>query len=142
MFTERGNRELSEFFYRFNLADPAQRGWDPTVSEVTPEETAAFDQAVDVAAGEGENKSFERLFGSVGDDVRYLRKKVEVIHPPGRQTSYIIGRLTVSQEVPAGRCTRGLVAMDTDTRKLVFLKDSWRPNAPGVKSETHCTGTE
>ena len=61
MFIEEENRELSEFFYRFNLADPAQRGWDPTVSEATPEETAAFDQVVDVA-GEGENRLFKRLF--------------------------------------------------------------------------------
>ena len=137
MLTEKGNRELSEFFYRFNLADSTQRGWDPTVSEATPEETAAFDQAVDVAVGEGKNKLFKRLFGSVGDVIRYSRKKVEVIHPSGRQTSYIVGRSTVSPEVPTGRCTRGFVAMDTDTRMLVFLKDSWRPNAPGVKSESH-----
>ena len=137
MFTEKGNRELSEFFYRFNLADPAQRGWDPTVSETTPEEAAAFDQVVSAAAGEGKNQLFKRLFGSVGDNVGYPRKKVEVIHPSGRQTPYIIGRSTVSPEVPTGRCTRGFVAMDTDTRKVVFLKDSWRPNAPGMKSESH-----
>ena len=27
--------------------------------------------------------------------------------------------------------------MDMETRELVFLKDSWRPNVPGVKSESH-----
>ena len=136
MYTGKGNRELSEFFYRFNLTDPAQRGWDPTVSEATHEETAAFYQAVSAAAGEVKNKLFKSLFGSVGDGSMYSRK-IEVINPSWIQTSYIVGRSAVSPKVPTGRCTRGFVAMDIETRELVFLKDSWRPNAPGAKSESH-----
>ena len=115
MYSEKGNRELVEFFYRFNLADRAQRGWDPTVSDATPEETAAFDQAIKTVVGEGKNKLLERLFESVGDRVGYLRKKLDVIHPSGRQKSYIVGRSTVAPKSPTGRCTRGFVALDTET---------------------------
>ena len=48
MYREKGNRELSEFFYRFDLADRAERGWDSIVSDTTPEEITAFDQAVNL----------------------------------------------------------------------------------------------
>lgn len=137
MYSEKGNRELVEFFYRFNLADRAQRGWDPTVSDATSEETAVFDRAINTAVEEGKNKLLKKLLESVGDRVRYSRKKVDVIHPSGGQRSYIVGRPVLAPRLPTGRCTRGFVALDTETRELVFLKDSWRPNISGVKSESY-----
>jgi len=104
MYSEKGNRELVEFFYRFNLADRAQRGWDQTVSDATPEETTAFDQAIKTVVGEARNKLLEKLLESVGDRVRYSRKKVDVIHPSGGQRSYIVGRSIVAPGSPTGRC--------------------------------------
>ena len=136
-FPEKGNRELTEFFYRFDLADRAERGCDSTVSDATREETTAFNRAIKTSVEEGKNKVFEELSRSVGDDIKYSRKKVHVIHPSGGQTSYVIGCSTVTPKYPVGRCTRGFVAMDTETQKLVFLKDCWRPNIPEVKSESH-----
>ena len=136
-YREKGNRELAEFFYRFDLADRAERGWDSTVSDATLEETTTFDQAVETLIGEGKNKFLEKLLRSAGDDIKYSRKKVDIIHLSGEQKSYIIGRSKVKPDYPTGRCTRGFVAMETETQKLVFLKDCWRPNIPEIKSESH-----
>ena len=137
MYSEKGNRRLVEFFRRFDLADRAQRGWDPTVSDATLEEATAFDQIIKTVVGEGKNKLLEKLLESVGDRAMYSRKKVEVIHSSGGQRSYIVGRSIVAPRSPTGRCTRGFVALDTETRQLVFLKDSWRPNISGVEPESH-----
>lgn len=136
-YTEKGNRQLSEFFYRFNLADRAERGWDPTVSDASYGETTTFDQAIETAVGVGKNTPLGKLIGSVGENDRYPRKKVKITHSSGRQTSYIVGRSTVTPKYPTGRCTRGFVAMDAETQKLVFLKDCWRPDIPEVKPESH-----
>ena len=137
MYAEEGNRELSEFFYRLNLTDRAQRGWDPTVSDATSKEAEDFDQAIETVVGDGENKLFENLLESVGDKANYPRKKVDVLDPSGGQISYIVGRSMMYPKSPTGRCTRGFVAMDMKAKKLTFLKDSWRPDIAGVKSESH-----
>ena len=136
MYAEEGNRELSEFFYRLNLADRAQRGWDPTVSEATSEEAVAFDQAIQTVVGCGQNKLLKKLLESVGDEVNYPRNKVDIFDH-GEQISYIIGRSLMYPKSPVGRCTRGFVAMDMRAKKLTYLKDSWRPNIAGVRSESH-----
>ena len=102
MYSEKGNRELVEFFYCFDLADRTQRGWDPTASDATPEETVASDQAPKIVMGEGKNKLPEKRLESVGNQARYSRKKVDVIHPSGRQGSCIVGRSTVAPKSPTG----------------------------------------
>ena len=136
-YSEKGNRELSEFFYRLNRTNRAERGLDPTVSDATPEETAAFYQAIKTAVGEGRKKLLENLLNSVGNRAEYPRKRVDILNLPGTQTSYIVGRSSVTPASPIGRCTRGFVAVEMKTRRLVFLKDSWRPDISGVRPEPH-----
>ena len=137
LYREAGNRELAGFFYRFDLADRGGRGWDLSVFDTTPEETAAFDRAVKIVVGEGKDKPLGKLFGSVGDGTMHSRKKVNITHSSGGQTSYVVGRSKVTPDYPTGRCTRCFVAMDLETQQLVFLKDCWRQNTPGLKSESH-----
>lgn len=132
-----GNRELIEFFYRFNLMNRTQRGWDPTVCDATVEETVAFTRAIRAIAGEGNTALLKSLLESVGEPADYPRRKVNVVSCAGQRGSYIVGRSSVAAKSPTGRATRGFVAMDTETEKLVFLKDSWRLNVDGVKSEGH-----
>ena len=136
-YSAAGNRELSEFFYRVNLMNRSQRGWDPTVCDATQEETAAFTQAIQIVVGEENTVLLKSLLESVGEPSDYPRKKISVIYGTGKRASYIVGRPSVNAELPTGRSTRGFVAMDTDTKKLVFLKDSWRPSIDGLKSEGH-----
>ena len=134
------NRDLSEFFYRFDLMDRAQRGWDPTVFDATPEEAASFDGAIRAVAGEKKNSLLESLLDSVGDEDYYPRKRVEIDGEDGQAVSYIVGRPIASAKLPTGRATRGFVAMSKDTNKLVFLKDSWRLDVEEVMGETHWFG--
>ena len=138
-YSKKGNRELSEFFYRFNLMDSAQRGWDPSVCDATPEDADAFTQAIRTAVGGKNAALLESLLESVGDPGDYPRKKINVIYGAGEedQASYIVGRSSVSAKSPTGRATRGYVAMNAKTKKLVFLKDSWRLDMTEVKPEGH-----
>lgn len=138
MYSGEGNRELSEFFHRFDLANRTQRGWDPTVSDATPEQSAAFTKAIETVVGAGENNLLESLLESVGDEAKYPRKNIYVFDPKsGKRISYLVGRSTVSPESPTGRCTRGFVAMKTEDNRLVFLKDTWRPDVSEMKPESH-----
>ena len=140
-YREEGNRDLVEFLHRFDMMDRTQRGWDPTVFDASPEEIADFDKAIKDAVEDGENVSLRSLFASVGDKGRYLRRRIEIPKREGegkgeRAVSYIVGRSIETPRSPTGRATRVFVAMSMDTKKLVFLKDSWRPNFPGMKGES------
>jgi hypothetical protein len=138
MYSEEGNRELSEFFRRFDLSDRTQRGWDPTVSNATPGQSAALTNAVETAMDKGKDKFLESLLRSIGDEVKYPRKKIVIFHPKtGEQLSYLVGNSTVPPKSLTGRCTRGFVAMETESKRLVFLKDTWRRNVLGMGPESH-----
>ena len=136
-YSTTGNRELAEFFYRFNQMNPSQRGWDPTVRDATAEDTASFTEAIQTVAGRGNAALLKSLLESVGEPGDYPRKKIDVIYGAGKRVSYIVGRSWLTAKYPAGRATRCFVAMDAETKGLVFLKDSWRPDMAGVKSEGH-----
>ena len=156
--TEKGNRQLTEFFLRFDRMadDPEARGWDPTVKEATVEEVEDFAEAVKVACegrpkperrkactqkeAEGEEKApdpvFCQLVQSVGDPSWYPRKRVSVFD--GEDTrNYIVGRSISDPKDATGRATRGFVAMSVETKKLVFLKDSWRIDVEDIRPEGH-----
>ena len=137
-YCKEGNRDLVEFLRRFDMMDRTQRGWDPTVFDASPEEIADFDKAIEDVAGDAKNVLLRSLFASVGDKGKCLRRRIEIPKREGegeRTVSYIVGRSIERARSPTGRVTRGFVAMSMDTKKLVFLKDSWRPNLPGMKGE-------
>ncbi|KAF9642650.1 hypothetical protein BDM02DRAFT_3124325 [Thelephora ganbajun] len=123
--------------------DRAQRGWDHTVFDATSEESMAFDEAIKAVVGEGKNTLFKTLLDSVGNKDTYPRRRVEIPTPDdkdGRVVSYVVGRSIANARSPTGRATRGFVAMSKDTGRLVFLKDSWRPDIPGMMGEGHWFG--
>ena len=132
-YSAKGNRELAKFFYRFNLMDRTQQGWDPTVRDATEAESNAFTQALETAVGKGNAGLLNSLLESVSEPDDYPRKRINT----GEEGSYIVGRSSVAAKSLMGRAMRGFVAMDTKTKKLVFLKDSWRLNLDEVKSEGH-----
>ena len=157
--TKDGNLQLVEFFLRIDRMadDPEGRGWDPTVKDATAKEIEDFAEAVKVVCEgrpgperrktrgrkkeeEGDERMpdpmFCKLVESVGDPSKYPRRKVSVLD---RNVSrdYIVGRPTCVLKAPTGRATRGFVAMSVKTKKLVFLKDSWRPDIDGIKPEDH-----
>ena len=143
-YCKAGNYELSEFLRRFDLMDRTQRGWDPTVFDATSEEAVAFDNAIKTIVGDGRNELLKTLIDSVGNKIDYPRRRVEIFTPnddeDGQTVSYIVGRSIANARSPTGRATRGFVAMSKDTGKLVFLKDSWRPDILGMMGEAHWFG--
>jgi len=148
--TAEGNRHLTEFFDRFDRMSPEARGWDPTVGDATEKEIKDFAEAVRKACegrpkrgkkaeDEDEDPLFSKLVESVGHHHQYPRKKVSVLD--GKKIKhYIVGRPTSVVKSPTGRATRGFVAMSVETKRLVFLKDSWRPDVDGVKAEGYWYG--
>ena len=156
-----GNQQLTEFFLRLDLManKPESRGWDTTVKNPTAWEINRFEAAIRMACkGESQpaegvttrsqkeaqvqNKIFgqvySRLAKSVGDRRKYARRKVSV--PNGKVVKkYIVGLPISIPKSPIGRATRGFVAL-SDEGKLVFLKDSWRPDVESIKPEDYWYG--
>jgi hypothetical protein len=141
-FTDRQNCDLEEFLYRFDKMTPVQRGFDPTVVDATQEEAVAFDNTIQSTVENGNVALMKGLFDSVGDGVKYLRRKIEILDGKdkagkAKAESYIIGQPIATANSATGRATRGFVAMSTKDQRLVFLKDSWRPDLPGMMGEGH-----
>ena len=155
--TEEGNRQLTEFFLRLDRMadDPEARGWDITVCDATEEEAENFSEAVQATlegtlesgrmvtrgqkkvAGEmGAHLHFRKLVEGVGDHSQYPRKKVSVLDGEVSR-DYIVGGPISSSKALFGRTTRGFVAMSVDTKKLVFLKETWRFDVASLPPEDH-----
>ena len=142
-YSQSGNLELVEFLCRFDMMDRDQRGLDPTVSDASPDEAAAFENAINTVVADKENRLLKELLDSVGEVGNYPRKKIEIptgSDGSGDPASYIVGRSIANARSPTGRATRCFVAMSGETKELVFLKDSWRPDIPGMKGEAHWFG--
>ena len=48
---------------------------------------------------------------------------------------YLLGEPVDYHNSPVGRATKGFIALDMETRELVFVKDQWRPISPGAHPE-------
>ena len=117
-----------EFLQRFNHLTDDQRGLDPTAVTPTPEEVEMFESAV-------ARVEIECLKRSIGDRKIHPRFRLEVRGANDRASYYVVGKALDYNLGVVGRCTRGFIALDLDTKECVFLKDMWRPDVPGVKPE-------
>lgn len=155
--TDEGNCQLTEFFLRLDqmVDDPEGRGWDGTVKDATGKESSDFAAVISAEyermtkperrRTRGQIKAANRitmdplslnLVESIGDASRYMRRIVTV--PYGKKKrDYIVGRPTLIPKSPTGRATRGFVAVAVRTKRIVFLKDNWRPDVGGIKPEDH-----
>ncbi|KAI0698188.1 hypothetical protein C8T65DRAFT_742912 [Cerioporus squamosus] len=73
------------------------------------------------------------------DPGSYFRKSLDDGHPRymikvGVRT-LLVGRHMFKASGLIGRGTRGFVALDWQSQRLVFLKDAWRPHYDGMKEE-------
>lgn len=126
---------LCEFLWRFAQVPPAGRGHDITVEPALAEEEAVFEKLVTEATA--------LQLGVKGPT---LRQAVLQHYEPGRvmavhvldqdvaDESSNVRRLLVSRPVVSplslcGKGTRGFWAVDTHTRRVTFLKDTWRSAA-------------
>ena len=113
---------LCEFLWRFSQTSDAGRGHDTTVKLALPEEEGVFSNAIadhvrsQITEGEDVDKAVKQ---------HYQPGKLYVVHGENNQR-YLFSRPIVSPQALAGRGTRGYWAVDAATRKVVFLKDTWR----------------
>jgi hypothetical protein len=117
-----------EFLQRFNRLTAEQRGLDPTAVPATPEEVEMFESAV-------EKVEIESLKQTIGDRKTCPRFRLEVRGANDSVSYYVVGRALDYNLGVVGRCTRGFLALDLDTKECVFLKDMWRPDVPEIEPE-------
>lgn len=142
---------LCQFVWRLSHLDKVQRGYDRTISWASNEERELFlatirnhiksDPLVSaiVSPTEREAKVKQAL------DLHYHAEKVtvlEVFNETDKSSHrYIVSRPVVSPTSVAGRCTRGYWAVNAETGKLVFLKDTWRISSLRARIEGHTLKT-
>ena len=54
---------------------------------------------------------------------------------PNRTYQYLVGRFSSGSRSPTGRGGKGFIAYDVDRARLVFLKEYWCGDAPGIHRE-------
>ncbi|KAH9944925.1 hypothetical protein B0H21DRAFT_791886 [Amylocystis lapponica] len=123
--------KMRTFIYRLGKMNNVERGYDPTVSLASTEDA-------------GEMKTCGGDLSKLSETRRkYLAEATKAgwpiyeikFHPKDfeddaavarKRYSFLVGRPRFARSSVTGRATKGYVAYDTDTKKLVFLKDSWR----------------
>ncbi|KAI1786104.1 hypothetical protein LXA43DRAFT_1099549 [Ganoderma leucocontextum] len=68
-------------------------------------------------------------------DSRWPRFKLRVFVRPTETRDFLVGKPVFSAPGAVGRGTRGYVAVDCETGRFVWLKDSWRAAYEGVEQE-------
>jgi hypothetical protein len=114
------DKNLAEFFWRFDNLKAEERGWDTTVISPSDEE---------VEEAKVELSKAELKLGKGRDELR--PRYLKIFLGPERD-SYIVRSLSYAgTQSPFGRATRAFAAYSLQNKKAVFLKSTWR-----VVSET------
>jgi hypothetical protein len=121
---------LCEFLWRLNFLSPVDRGYDTTVTPVMDDDDEAKEALSKLRTYKGWENG-EKL--EIANLYRFL---VHDDHATdGKLRSYITpGAIWDTNEL-FGRCTLGYIAYDVTTSKLVYLKDFWRTDLPGIQKE-------
>jgi Fungal protein kinase len=121
---------LCEFFWRLNFLSPVDRGYDTTVTRVMDDDDEAKAALSNLRTYEGwkkgENLETANLYRILVHDDRTT---------DGQLRSYITPGAIWDTNALFGRCTFGYIAYDVATSKLVYLKDFWRTDLPGIQKE-------
>lgn len=122
-----------------------QRGMDPTVCLATKDEKRQFREAMrefldDMKAGTKDGRPVRKLPNaerSVDESDCYPTWKIHVVDSATRKsTDLVVNRPFSDPPSMFGRATRAYIAYDLGARRLVFLKDSWRPDHPKLRAES------
>ncbi|KAH9849497.1 hypothetical protein C2E23DRAFT_737101 [Lenzites betulinus] len=125
---------LLEFFWRYSQVLSAERGHDPTTTVGNREAEALFQEAIRAHVRAQLDVDGPELDKAVG--THYQPGHVTVVrvyHEPApgstvitTHSPLIISRPVVSPLYLEGRGTRGYWALDPQTGRVMFLKDTWR----------------
>lgn len=137
---------LAEFLWRHSHSSDVQRGYDPTVSPATPEESTLLTDAVDAYVKRVAPRNVDYL-KPTGDAtypahriavcgtktiVDAITKKVTSVE---KTLDLIVRKPFYDTYSACGRATKGFAAYDLRERRLVFLKDYWRTDDEKTTSE-------
>ncbi|TBU38880.1 hypothetical protein BD309DRAFT_481030 [Dichomitus squalens] len=134
--------ELCDLFWRLSHLDDTALGVDPSATRLPPGkddhlhmDAAAVPQSDDVGHDDSLLPEAPLHDTSVFEYVRSLfrtsladnwpRYKLVVPHTTGFR-QYLVGKPVFVSQVMFGRGTRGYVALDCQTGRFVWLKDTWR----------------
>ncbi|KAI0648434.1 hypothetical protein C8Q79DRAFT_575387 [Trametes meyenii] len=144
---------LRDLIWGFTLLPLEKQGFDLTASVISTD-TDDYNLMDDVALPQETDLSFDegspvpaRATGEPAPVFAYVREmfakslpndwprwRLLVPTPAGPRT-FLVGKPVFQAPGPIGRCTRGYVALDPDSKCFVWLKDTWRPNYLGVDPE-------
>ncbi|KAL5522458.1 hypothetical protein ACEPAG_8474 [Sanghuangporus baumii] len=134
---------LCEFLWRFHLANPVQRGFDPTVSVASQTEEDLFRNLIrkHVALQLGVNEDDSEKIDN-GLRQHYEKGKVMKmeVYERGRSTPdfYLVSVPLTCPESVSGHSTRAYWSIKLTGQNegmCCFLKDTWRLNGDAMKSE-------
>ncbi|KAI9507389.1 hypothetical protein F5148DRAFT_981486, partial [Russula earlei] len=118
---------LSEFIWRLNSLTFAQRGYDTTVTSVSKNDKGVGDAQFTLAV----YMDIEKI--EVEDLCQILVNDDHATD--GQPKPYIIWKPIWETKTLFGWSTFGFVGHDVERNKLVYLKDYWRTNFPGIEKE-------
>ncbi|KAI0648448.1 hypothetical protein C8Q79DRAFT_575589 [Trametes meyenii] len=144
---------LRDLIWGFTLLPLEKQGFDLTASVISTD-TDDYNLMDDVALPQETDLPFDegspvpaRATGEPAPVFAYVREmfakslpndwprwRLLVPTPAGPRT-FLVGKPVFQAPGPIGRCTRGYVALDPDSKCFVWLKDTWRPNYLGVDPE-------
>jgi len=116
---------LFDFLWRLNYLSDVDRGYDTTVTSVPDDEADAALLKLRAYPGleKLEYKNLHKFL--VRDDGT----------PKGRVKYYITAGPIWDSQSLFGRSTLGYIGYDMETTNLVYLKDFWRTDLPGIQKE-------
>jgi Fungal protein kinase len=116
---------LFEFIWRFNFLSDVDRGFDTTVTSVDDDEAEAALSKL---------RTYKSLENVVRTDLYKLlvHDDIATDEPP---RSYITPSAIWATDALFGRSTFGYIAYDVANTNLVYLKDFWRTDHPGIQKE-------
>ncbi|TBU25823.1 hypothetical protein BD311DRAFT_668806 [Dichomitus squalens] len=134
---------IGRFFYRLSRATRMERGYDPTVVPSSAEEDKLFrGLSARFAPGSTEAQALVNA-ASAGWPVHKITinapfsdgEKAVSRHDATLERHFLVGKPAFMGRSLVGRGTKAFVAYDMVNDRVVFIKDSWRPDTRGTESE-------
>lgn len=132
-------RDLALFLWRFARSSDSVRGYDtsvsiPTEDEIRRAKVALKQRALEVAMAQGGTEK-DILKPPYSSDETFQKFRVVDDGPNPKEHFFVASSPQWCTNSPTGRGTKGYEALDVDTGKVVYLKDSWRYIAEGYEKE-------
>lgn len=141
-------RLLGEFLWRFAHMNDDERGFDPTATRASRAEVKLFRRSVQdfldgMTAGTTDAPAVRKLPDAertLDNSNTFPIWKLHIVDAASRQSAaLIVNRPLFDRSTVFGRSTRAYLAYDLQQHRLVFLKDTWRPDHSKlqIESETY-----